>query len=325
MNMQSILAVTDLSEHGNRAVFRAAIIAAQHRALLKIMYAPHDFGAAQAADVKDDVRRLAAEIHVRFDILVKNVLDTSGYPEAIAEEARWVDMLVIGEHRERSVAAYFCGQPIERLQRALHCPILLVRLEPFHRYRRILVAVDFTPESKRMVKLVWSIDSDAQVELFHALTTMHEGKLRYADVSEQAMKAYRHESMRDANERLFWLSDSSTARRNRIAAAIGRGDAARQAVVQQHHANAELLVVGKPRRSGFSDFLFGSVAKRVLWWANGDVLVVPHDRRIDPKATPIAEPILLPSTPLSPAPMVRFRTGIGLEAELSRARKQKSR
>ncbi|MFM9927753.1 universal stress protein [Variovorax sp. H27-G14] len=290
MNIQSILAVTDLSEQGNRTVVRAAMLAAQHRALLKIMYAPKDFIACRVAGVDDDVRRLATEVHSRFDILVKNVSDTRGHLEAIVDEARWVDLLVIGEHREKSVTAYFFGQPIERLQRAVRCPILLARLEVFNSYRRILVAVDFTPESKKLVKLAWSLDSDAQVELFHALNTMHEGKLRYADVSEQAMKAYRHESMRDANERLFWLSDSSTARRNRVVAAIGRGDAARQAVIQQQHANAELLVVGKRRSSRFSDFLFGSVAQRVLWWSDGDVLLVPHDLRIDPMAEMTASP-----------------------------------
>lgn len=292
MNIQSILAVTDLSAQGNRTVIRAAMLAAQHRALLKIMYAPEGFVSPQDADVQDNVRQLSADVHARFDILVKNVSHTSGDLEAVVEEARWVDLLVIGEHRERSVRAFFCGQPIERLQRVVRCPILLARLEVFHRYRRILVAVDFTPESKKLVKLAWSLDPDAQVELFHALNTMHEGKLRYADVSEQAIRAYRHESMLEARERLFWLSDSSTARRNRVVAAIGKGDAARQAVIQQQHANAELLVVGKRRSSGIGDFLLGSVAQRVLWWSSGDVLLVPHDWRIDPKAellAPLAE------------------------------------
>lgn len=291
MNIQSILAVTDLSAQGNRAVFRAAMLAAQHCALLKIMYAPSDFIASERAEVQDDVRRLAEEVHTRFDILAKDVSDTSGHLQAVAEEARWVDMLVIGEHRERSAKAFFRGQPIERLQRVVPCPILLAQLEVSHRYRRILVAVDFTPESRKLVKLALTLDSDAQVELFHALNTMHDGKLRYANVSEQAIKAYRHESMRDAHERMFWLSDSSTARRNRVVAAIGRGDPARQAIVQQQHANAELLVVGKRRSSSFSDFLFGSVGQRVLRWSSGDVLLVPHDLRIDPKAAMAMAPL----------------------------------
>ena len=76
---------------------------------------------------------------------------------------------------------------------------------------------------------------------------------------------------------MFWLTDSYDARRNRVQSAIGHGDAARQAVVQQQHGGAELIVVGKHPASLVTDVLFGSVAARVLRQAHADVLVVPHD------------------------------------------------
>lgn len=250
MNFHSILAVTDLSPQGNRAVLRAAMLAAQQRSLLKIMYAPWDLGGSTNTDVEQDVKRLAAEIYTRFDILVKNVADTSGHLQAVAEEARWADLLVVGERWKKTAKTFFCGQPIERLQRIVPCPILLARLEVFHRYRRILVAIDSTPNSQKLLKLARSLD--AEIEPFHALSTKR-------------------------------ASESSTGRRNRVATRIGRSDVARQSVIQQQHSNAELIVVGKRRRSGFSDFLFGSVAHRVLWWSRGDVLLVPHDLRIEPK------------------------------------------
>ena len=72
MNFHSILAtITDLSPQGNRAVLRAAVLAAQQRALLKIMYAPWDLGGSINTDVAQDVKRLSAAICARF-ILVKN-------------------------------------------------------------------------------------------------------------------------------------------------------------------------------------------------------------------------------------------------------------
>lgn len=185
----------------------------------------------------------------------------------MAEEARWVDLLVIGQRRERSLRAMFCCQPIERLLRVAPCAILVTRLNGSQRYRRVVVAVDFSPESRKMVRLAWSLDSEAEVELFRAITPMHEGRLRDADVSEHAIKTYRQESFADARQRMFGLTDSSSARRNRVVSAIGQGDPARQAVVQQQHANAELLVVGKRRSSAVADFFFGSVAQRALRWS----------------------------------------------------------
>lgn len=254
MSFHSILAVTDLSQQGNRAVIRAAMLAAPRRALLKIMYAPSDFRGSIDPDVEQDVKRIATEVHTRFKVLVKTVADTRGDLEGVAEEARWADMLVVGEHRKEPTGFFFRGKPIERLQQLVPCPVLLARLEVFHRYRRILVAIDSTACSKKLLKLARSLDSDALVEPFH-------------------------------------VGDSSTATRNRGSP----NDVARQAVIQQQHSNADLIVVGQSRSSGFSEFLFGSVAHRVLRWSSCDVLLVPHDLRIDP--TPgmptIATPHLL--------------------------------
>ncbi|WP_434057685.1 hypothetical protein [Acidovorax cavernicola] len=45
-------------------------------------------------------------------------------------------------------------------------------------------------------------------------------------------------------------------------------------------------MVGKRRAHPLADFLFGSVAQRVLCWATGDVLVVPGDRRAE-RSSPV--------------------------------------
>ena len=250
MNFHSILAITNLSPQGNRAVLRAAMLAAQRRALLKIMYAPSAGDAVRTA-VEQDVKRLAAEMYTRFDVLVKNVADIGGHLDAVAEEARWADMLVVGEQWNQSSKTFSCGRPIERLQRIVHCPILLARLEVVDRYRRVLVAIDSTPDSSTLLKLARSLDSDADVEPFYPL-------LR--------------------------ASDSPSARPSRVAAIPRRGDAARQALTQEQHSNADLIVVGKGRRYGFSDFLFGQMAHRVLRLTSRDVLLAPPDLRLAPVA-----------------------------------------
>jgi len=251
MNFHSILAITNLSPQGNRAVLRAAMLAAQRRALLKIMYAPSDADESVRTGVEQDVRRLAAEMYTRFDILVKNVADTGGHLDAVAEEARWADMLVVGEQWNQSTKTFSCGRPIERLQRIVHCPILLARLEVVDRYRRVLVAIDSTPDPSTLLKLARSHYSDAEVEPFYPL---------------------------------FRASDSPSARPSRVAALPRRGDVARQAVTQEQHSNADLIVVGKGRRYGFSDLLFGQMAHRVLRLTSRDVLLVPLDLRLDPVA-----------------------------------------
>jgi len=276
-NIQSILAVTDLSAHGLRTVVRAASIAAVHGALLKIMYAPAAFAGPADADAAGGLGAVCLEVAERFGILVKRVDCTRGLLEEAVLEARWCDLVVIGDEPDRSLAAFFRGQPAERLLRAAQRPVLVVRLDAqAGSYRRMLVAVDLMEASRPLVDLACAFDAQADVELFHAFTPMHEGKLRCADVSAHAIDAYRHTCARHARERMLWLSDASSARRNRVVSSVGRGDPARQAAVQQQYSGADLLVVGKRRRSALTDFLLGSVALRVLRWSTGDVLVVPH-------------------------------------------------
>ncbi|MGJ7529907.1 universal stress protein [Variovorax sp. GB1P17] len=290
MHIQSILAITDLSARGHRTVLRAASIAAAHGALLKIMYAPMAFAGATetGAHAARHLAGLAIEMAEGFGILVKKIDDLSGRLEAIAQEARWSDLLVVGDARDPCTLAVFHGQPVERLLRAVRKPVLVARLDAATRYQRILVAVDLTDASRHLVELAWAFDSTAEVELFHALNTLHEGKLRYADVSDYTIKSLRHACARHARERMLSLSDSSTARRNRVVSAIGQGDPARQAAVQQQYSKAELLVVGKHGHSAIADFVFGSVAQRVLKWSASDVLVVPRGSGISLPAN--AEP-----------------------------------
>jgi nucleotide-binding universal stress UspA family protein len=277
MNIQSILAVTDLSAHGLRTVVRAASIAAAHGALLKIMYAPAAFSGPADTDAALGLGALCLEVAERFGILVKKVDDARGSLGGAAQEARWCDLIVIGGEPDRSLRAFFHGQPAERLLRAAQRPVLVTRLEArAGGYGRIIVAVDLMDASRQLVDLACAFDGAAEIELFHAFTAMHEGKLRYADVSAHVIDAYRHACARHARERMLWLSDASSARRNRVVSSIGRGDPARQASVQQQYSNADLLVVGKRHRGALADFLFGSVALRVLRWCTGDVLVVPQ-------------------------------------------------
>ncbi|PSL81351.1 universal stress protein UspA [Variovorax sp. WS11] len=283
MNIRSILAVTDLSARGNRTVERAALLAVEHDALLKIMYAP----AARSlrVDAASSLAKLSSEIAARHGVLVKKVTEAAGRLEDVADEARWVDLVVLEHAYERTATAFFHGQPVERLLRLVGCPVLVTRLPARAKYRRILVAVNFTPAAKDLVKLASSLDSAAEVEVFHALVSaLTEGKLRYASVSEDIIKAYRQDCVRQAIDGMRWLTDSWDARRDHLRSTIRHGDPARQAATQQQCTMAELLVVGKRKSSALQDFIFGSMAKRVLERSTGDVLIVPHDARASTRA-----------------------------------------
>ncbi|MFI5446908.1 universal stress protein [Polaromonas sp. UC242_47] len=276
MTIQSILALTDFSASGNHALERAAWLAAEHRAALTIMYT----ALGDKPDCADAAQRLvyqARQLAAQFGLAVGTVDATHHSAERLAIDARRADLLVLGHAYQRSWMSFLSGQPALQLMRLCHCPVLVTKNESNKPYGRTLVAVDFTPASRRLVELACLLDGKAEVELFHAVSARDEAKLRSAEASTQAVKAYRQACISYAQGRILSLTDSFDTRRNRVLSTIGHGDPARQLLTQQQHTGADLLVVGKQRRSTLMDFFFGSVAQRVLRWSAADLLVVPHD------------------------------------------------
>jgi nucleotide-binding universal stress UspA family protein len=274
MNFKSILVVTDLSARENVAVQRAWQLADTHRASIRLMYVPprgHKVAPAAASRLANAARQLEESLELR----VRTAPVMSGQLEDLVAQAQGMDLVVLPHRHERSTAAFFRGQPVLRLLRRCNCPVLVVRQAQGARYRRMLVAVDFSETSASLVKLAASFDTSAELELFHAIGTRDESKLRSAETPEHAVRAYRERCLRHARERIVSLTDSFDTRRNRVSTTVGRGDPGRQAVIQQEHSGADLVVLGKKRSTAWEDFFCGSVAHRVLSWGAGDVLVVP--------------------------------------------------
>lgn len=245
MSPRSILAITDFSKQGADAFHRAELLAAEHGAVLKQISPAHGM-------------------------------------EDLLRNASAADLVVWGSAPVRSLRTFFLGQPVQGLLRRVRRPVLLVRSRPVQPYRSLLVAVNFSEASPALVDVGLSISKTAPVELFHAVNTLNERKLRQADVSEHVMKTYREQCLRYAQDRMVKLTDSYEARRNRVQSAIGRGDPSLQVLVQRQRSGADLIVVGKHPASAFSDVMFESVASRIVKLSaddktRTDVLIVPHD------------------------------------------------
>lgn len=276
MTLHTILAITDFSKLGDRALSRAAHLCAEHGATLKLISLAHR-GEPMPPDAASRLDHHALQLSQRHGIRASAVTQIALSVDDVLPEARRAHLVVWGTARIKSVRSFFLGQPVESLLRRAQRPVLVVRREVKEAYRSLLVAVDFSEASHRLVELGFDISKSADVELFHAISTANEGKLRYAEVSERAIKMYRQACQRYAQDRMFWMTDSYESRRNRLQSALGRGDPARQTVIQQQRSGAELIVVGKHPAALVTDVLFESVAKRVLRYADTDVLVVPHD------------------------------------------------
>ena len=286
MTPHSILAVTDFSAQGNNALDRAALLSAEHGATLKLVYLAYP-GEAPPADAATKLTHHALQLSQRHGIRVRAVNRLAFTVEELLPEVNCADLIVWGTASVKSLRSFFMGQPVDALLRTARRPVLVVRRQAEHDYRSLIVAVDFTEASRGLIDLGFALGKSAQVELFHAVSTANEGKLRYAEVSDRAIKAYLSACRRYAQDRMFWLTDSYDSRRNRVLSAVGHGDAARQTVVQQQNSGAELIVVGRHPSSRLSNLFFESTANRILGHSNTDVLVVPHNHEPASRASAV--------------------------------------
>lgn len=281
MTPRSILAVTDFSMQGDNALNRAALLSAEHGAMLQLtcLACP---GEAPPADAATRLAHHALQISQVHGIQVRTASPWAHAVEDLLPAVSAADLVVWGTAPVRRLRSFFLGQPVAQLIRRARRPVLVARCSASQPYRRLLVAVDFSAASHTLVDMGLALGPSAPVELFHAVSTASEGKLRYAEVSDRAIAAYRDQCRRYARDRMFGFTDSWDSRRNRVQSAIAHGDPARQTLVQQQRSGSELIVVGKHRASTFSDLMFESVSSRILRLsdaddARADVLVVPHD------------------------------------------------
>jgi nucleotide-binding universal stress UspA family protein len=280
MSIRTVLAVTDLSVHGDNAMARAALLSAEHGAVLKLVCLAYP----REAPPRDAASRLAqhavrlSQVH---GIRASSANCLSYDVEDLLPDVAAADLLVWGTEPVRRLRSFFFGQPVEELIRAARRPVLVARLRAGHPYRGILVAVGLSTASRTLVDVGLALSGSAPAEIFHAVSAANEGTMRYAQVSDRAIQAYRDHCRRQAEEKMFRLVTCNDAKRARVQSVIRHGDPARQMLMQQQRSGAELIVVGKRQASTFSDLMCASVSSRLLHMsdsgdARSDLLVVPH-------------------------------------------------
>lgn len=283
MHYRTILAVTDLSVTGNQAVQRAAMLAANCGAELRLMYAPVS-DSTECLNHEIRLGELARTVSNAAGLSVKVAARWGASPEEIAAEANCADLLVSGYRRECQIASFFRCEWHQRVMRLTHCPVLLARSNGRVPYAKIVVAIDFSESARHLVQFACEVDDRAELELFHAISRADEAKLRSADVSWEVVKAFRGRQEAYAQKRLHELARSIDTGGRTLAIATGSGDAGRQTSLHQQGSRVALTVVGKRRRSAALEFLCGAVSSRVLAWSSVDVLIVPHDHQPSSRA-----------------------------------------
>ncbi len=291
MNLQNIVAATDLSAPSRHACDRAAALAAAHGARLRLAHvlaasALEDLrrwigqdnvaGAALQASAAAALHALAAALQQQHGIEVTESVSCGNPVQELSRLAEELDadLLVTGTRGAGFFRGLVVGPTAERIAKRATRPVLMVRQSVHEQYRRLLVPVDFSPWSLEAVVLARSIAPDATLVLMHALELPFEGKLRYAGVDDAALQAYRDGARSEAGARLQELAARSGVPQAQLRLSIPSGADPWMLVAQEEQEHdCDLIVIGKHGRNALEELLLGSTTRMVLAECSADVLV----------------------------------------------------
>lgn len=295
---RNLLAATDFSADGNNAVRRAALLAREHGARLRIVHAVRPAGcpalrewfgprvdlALKTAQARAALDRVALEIAAAYGVAAEVEVTVADALEALVGAAARAELVVLGRRGRALRDVLGVGGTAERMLRTVRRPLLVVRTTVERSYRRVLAAVDFTPDADAAVLAAAALQPDAVIEMFHAIEGGHDGMLRRADVAEPVIAGMRQRAEAGAAARL-----RRRASRLGLDTAVwrfgaGHGPAARSTLARAAASAADLVVVGKHGRAGLGAFVAGSVSSRVLAEADRDVLIVPRGASVPSRA-----------------------------------------
>lgn len=290
--IRTVLAATDLSAPARNAVLRAASIARhtgaqltlQHVVSIGALDALRQLFAAQPGDLRqrlldearDEVRNLAAELCAAH-VASADIHLSAG--SALAEitshaDALDADLLVLGARGANLVRDLALGSTTERVLRTTGRPLLVVRGEAQHDYRRVLIPVDFSGRSLKAIAMVRMLAPQAEIVLLHAFEVPFEGRLRHAGVSEVELAGLLANAKREAGAQMAELIAAAALPAVAVRPVLVHGDPSVQILDQQQLQGCELIVIGKRGQGPLEELLLGSVTTYILSQAKGDVLVI---------------------------------------------------
>lgn len=303
--LRHVLACTDFSAPALQAAERAARIARAQGAALHLLHTvasgtldelkrwlgadapPAQAVLAQAdAELQAQARSLAADWQVptrgtadaadrAAAVPLHRHLDTGSVPEQAQRlaEALPADLVVLGARGAGALRRLVLGTTADRLLRLLQQPALVVRHPAQAAYRRVLVALDFSPWSMATLQTARRVAPDALLVLLHVAQVPFGDKLRFAGVPEDTVAHYRRRAHAEALQQLHALAHDVGLAGAAWQPLVLEGEAWQQVLRAEQQAQADLLVLGKQGRTAAADLLLGSVTRHVLAEGSADLLV----------------------------------------------------
>lgn len=271
--MPTIMLATDLSPHGDRALDRAALLAAVRDDTLAVVnVVGQELRTGDSVPVAEAVALAALRRHIDEAELPATLRVTpqvlTGEPEdtlAEAAGAAGAALLVLGGAHADLLERLFRRSVIHQAVRQSPCPVLVVHRRAKRPYRRVLVATDLSLPARRALEFALHLLPGCEITLLHAALSdapplgADDPKLRLDDLITATVAR---------------LAMDGVAPPASVTALVEVGSARNVVPAAAARLNAELVVVGTLGLSGAVGILLGGTAEALIDSLDCDVLAV---------------------------------------------------
>lgn len=277
-----ILLATDLSARSDRALDRAVDLAGEWGTGLVALHVLDPAASPDRlrawADDKEDGEAYAARIAhlqlirdlrgaaVESRIVISRAQDAVG---AIVDGAEQLDarIIVTGVARSEALGRFLLGTTVEHLARRITRPLLVVRERPRHRYSRIVLATDFSPESAFALSAAVQLFPGREITVYHAASPPTG-----MDAANEDLAHLRDAPARRSADALIASANLPQGTVTRVVIEHGRVEATLSRYVRDE--DRDLVVIGTRTAPLLERLLAGGSASELLRWVPCDMLVV---------------------------------------------------
>lgn len=246
---------------------------------------PYMFGGMGSTAI-DDYDEIETALHNRLEELAAENVEASflteplisiGNPaQAIVEEAKEFDMIVMSTHGRTGFSRFFLGSVAEKVLRMAHLPVLIVNEErEFSNIKRILLTTDFSDHSKEAFPYAREIALKAQAELeLINIFSYNPEQDRDPDKSKIDLRQQRLKVL--AKEELHELEDLVSTR------VVVSTDTPHEAILNYNLNNPhDLVVMSTVGRTGIDYLMLGSTTANVARHVRSPVLSINPKQQAD--------------------------------------------
>ncbi len=297
MELNNILVPSDFSEHAEQAAVHAMTLAAKFDAKITLfhvvtIYDDDPYNVDQTFPKIDDVyKHLESQADQYFRKTIENYLDEfrvekviqrgfSPYEEIFSYvEENDVDMIAMGTHGRKPLARFFLGSVTEKVVHHAPCPVLSTRItdqkiKKIEPYKRIVVPIDFSEQSKAALNLAKQLLFDkekGQLELIHVIEDIVHPA--YYSSEANSLFDFMPDIREKSEESIKKMAKEETQGLN-ANIVIEEGRISKRVLEYADSTQADLIVMGTHGLNALEQLFIGSVANQVIRKASCPVVTV---------------------------------------------------